>query len=124
MTPLHRPATAHVRVVPPVHVRADRVALLTVAGEVDEADLDNLRRRIDAEADLDVRGVMLDLSEVTRCDQSLVALVARTHSVLADRGVWLWLTGLSEPVLSVLRDAQLHHVMLITRISRCRLRMG
>lgn len=124
MTPLHRPVTAHLRVVPPVHVRTDRVALVTVAGEVDDVDLDNLRRRIEAEATLDVRGVLLDLSEVTRCDQSLVALVARTHSVLAERDVWLWLIGLSEPVLSILRDAQLHHIMLITRISRCRLPMG
>jgi anti-anti-sigma factor len=124
MTPLHRPATAHRQVVPPVQVRTDRVALLTVAGEVDDVDLENLRRHIEAEATLEVRGVMLDLSEVTRCDQSLVALVARTHAVLAERDVWLWLTGLSEPVLSVLRDAQLHHVMLITRISRCRLPMA
>jgi anti-anti-sigma factor len=82
--------------------RRDHEARLAVAGELDLATQDSLRR---AAADVlrpPIRALLLDLGEVTFCGAAGVSSLMAIRSLAADAEIRLVLTGVQPPVRRVL----------------------
>jgi hypothetical protein len=94
----HPPATINA----PVTITVEQVDLLSVTGQLDDPGLGRLQRRLDELLDSGARLLVADLSGVAGCDGQLFDLLARTQHLVADRGGWLRLVGLSSPVLNAL----------------------
>jgi hypothetical protein len=92
-----------------------RVELVAVSGLLENARFAEWRQRLDATLQLDIRCLLMD--RVLGCQPPLFALVAEVYQVLAHRIGWLWLIGLSAPVLDALESAEAGQVPLISRIS-------
>ena len=76
----------------------DGVALLELAGEFDLAAAPALRVGIAEAAGAGVRGVVLDMAEVTFVDSSALRELLRADTTLRADGVTLLLAGLRPPV--------------------------
>jgi hypothetical protein len=92
-----------------------RVELVAATGRPEGAGLAELRQRLDATLQLDIRRLLMD--RVLGRQPALFALLAEVYQGLAHRNGWLWLIGLSAPVLDALESAEPGQVLLISRNS-------
>jgi anti-anti-sigma factor len=90
-----------------VHIRGDRAAVVTVAGDVDATGtgaLETLVRLAETRLDL-----VIDLSGVTSLDPSGVPVLVRAREACLDRGRALIVTAPSAAVRGVLAVAEVDH---------------
>jgi anti-anti-sigma factor len=77
---------------------ATATATVRVRGEIDVANVADLRRRLDETLRADVQTLVVDLSEVSFCDVGALNLLLRIQSRLAARGGRLTVLGPCPPL--------------------------
>ncbi|MGV9213081.1 STAS domain-containing protein [Micromonospora sp. RB23] len=87
------------------------VACLRLAGELDLSTADELAAAIDRLSAAGERRVLLDLTELTFCDSTGMAVFVRGDNQATADGGWLRITGASGRVERVLRITGLAEVL-------------
>jgi hypothetical protein len=78
---------------PRLTIAHEHVHLLSVSGRLDWPALEALQKDLDLLLDVGTRFLLADLSRVEHCDIRLPDLLARTESLLQQRGGWLRMIG-------------------------------
>ncbi|MGW1675421.1 STAS domain-containing protein [Streptomyces sp. NPDC002324] len=84
------------------HTTIGDIHLLTLRGEIDHSNRDQLRQTLLPDGDTSTRTV-LDLSGVTFLDSSGINTLLAAHQSMSDAQGWLRIAGARDPVLRVLR---------------------
>jgi anti-sigma B factor antagonist len=81
------------------HSRFSDVAIVAVAGEIDMATAPDLARAVNFDGEA-LRGVIIDLSEVSFLDSSALRTLASAHQELAEREIVLSVVKPADPTIS------------------------
>jgi anti-sigma B factor antagonist len=81
------------------HSRFSDVAIVAVAGEIDMATAPDLARAVNFDGE-PLRGVIIDLSEVSFLDSSALRTLAFAHQELAEQQIALSIVKPADPMIS------------------------
>jgi hypothetical protein len=76
-----------------VTISTGQMDLLSVAGQLDDPGLTQLRRQLELLVDTGTVHLVVDLARVISCDHRLFDVLARTHQILAEHQGWMRLLG-------------------------------
>jgi hypothetical protein len=76
--------------------------LLSVAGQLDDTGLTQLRRQLELLVDTGTVHLVVDLAGVISCDHRLFDVLAWTYQVLAEHQGWMRLDGIAPSVADAL----------------------
>jgi anti-anti-sigma regulatory factor len=74
---------------PPLMITNEHVNLLSVSGRMDGTGLLALQQQINLLLDAGARFLLTDLSRAEHCDRHVFDLLARTNTLIQQRGGWL-----------------------------------
>jgi ABC-type transporter Mla MlaB component len=74
---------------PPLMITNEHVNLLSVSGRMDGSGLRTLQQQINLLLDACARFLLADLSRAEDCDRHVFGLLARTNTLIQQRGGWL-----------------------------------
>lgn len=92
-------------------IQIDRVALLTVSGDVDIATGDDFAQVLEQAISLPVEAVEVDLAEVTHFGSEGIRRLLQARSAAANRGVGLSLVAVSRQARQVLEITRMTGVI-------------
>jgi anti-anti-sigma regulatory factor len=73
----------------PLMITNEHVNLLSVSGRMDGTGLRTLQQQINLLLDAGARFLLTDLSRAEHCDRHVFDLLARTNTLIQQRGGWL-----------------------------------
>jgi anti-anti-sigma regulatory factor len=88
-----------------VTISTEQVDLLSVAGQLDNTGLTQLRRQLELLVDTGTVCLVVDLARVISCDHRLFDVLALTHQFLAEHQGWMRLVGIGPAVVNALDEA-------------------
>jgi anti-anti-sigma regulatory factor len=89
--------------------------LLSVAGQLDDTGLTQLRRQLELLVGTGTVHLVVDLAGVISCDHRLFDELARTHQILAEYQGWMRLVGIAPSVADALDAALPSEFLLVCR---------
>jgi anti-anti-sigma regulatory factor len=78
---------------PPLMITNEHVNLLSVSGRLDGSGLRTLQQQINLLLDAGARFLLADLSLAEHCDHRVFDLLARTSTLIQQRGGWMRLVA-------------------------------
>jgi hypothetical protein len=88
-----------------VTISTEQVDLLSVAGQLDNTGLTQLRQQLELLVDTGTVCLVVDLVRVISCDHRLFDVLARTHQFPAEHQGWTRLVGIGPAVINALDEA-------------------
>jgi anti-anti-sigma regulatory factor len=96
-----------------VTISTGQMDLLSVAGQLDDTGLTQLRRQLELLVDTGTVHLVVDLAGVISCDHRLFDVLARTHQILAEHQGWMRLVGIGPTVVNALDEARPSEFLLV-----------